>query len=46
MYGGVGKDDVGAIAEEYPLGDKPVKRLKVPAGIVGWQQLLDIGRFR
>ncbi len=33
MYGGVTKDDVGAIFDEHLLGGTPVERLKVPADI-------------
>jgi (2Fe-2S) ferredoxin len=33
MYGGVTKDDVGAIFDEHLLGGTPVERLKAPADI-------------
>jgi (2Fe-2S) ferredoxin len=33
MYGGVKKEDVGAIFDEHLLGGQPVERLKVPADL-------------
>jgi (2Fe-2S) ferredoxin len=33
MYGGVRKEDVGAIVEEHLLGGEAVERLKVPAEV-------------